>query len=191
MITLNKPMIYVTTESAIEAGQRWGRFIIATQEVDVMEEEIKEMLQDSSVVNLEKWQWEIKFYDGFYSVDLGKNPKLEDVVKVANFIQEHGEIAAKVINKYCDGLTDDGIPIFKHDNIDKAIRVFHEGYWGWCQSVGDYAEQLWYQKENPKIPDELVEFINWEKVGQDMESKREIICINNKQEVHIFQTSKV
>jgi antirestriction protein len=169
--TNNNPKIYIACLAAYNDGHLHGKWVIANQDVELIKKEIVEILRTSPVSNAEEWA--IHDYENFYDAEdfLGEYPSLEDVVKVAEFVMEHGKIASALIDDCRD--------------IDDAIRMLNEEYAGVYDSLADFAEESYC--ENNNIPDNLVYYIDWEKMGEDMVLGGDITSIETGwKEVHIF-----
>ena len=171
MSTNNTPRIYVACLAAYNSGYLHGEWVAATQDVELIEKEIQEILDSSPVPDAEEWA--IHDYDNFYEAGdyLGEYPNLENVVQTARFIEEYGNIASKLIN-HCG-------------NIDEAIRIFEEDYSGCYKSLAEFAEEV--SRERYEVPEWLEGFIDWESMGEDWELGGDIFTIETEYgEVNIF-----
>ena len=97
---------------------------------------------------------------------------IERAHEVACFIEEHGEIAGELLSHF-------------GDSIDDAQKAIEKHYCGCYASLADYAEEL--TEETTQIPEHLVFYIDYEKMGRDMELGGDVYTIETcSQEVHIF-----
>lgn len=171
MSTNNTPRIYVAYLAAYNSSYLHGEWVDATQDVELIEKEIQEIFDSSPVPNAEEWV--IHDYDNFYDAGdfLGEYPRLEDVVKVARFIKEYGNLASKLIN-HCG-------------NIDEAIQIFEKNYSGCYESLAEFAEDV--SRKCYEVPEWLEGYINWESMGKDWEMNGDIFTIKTEYwEVNIF-----
>ena len=164
--------IYVACLAAYNAGTLHGEWIDATQDEDVIAEEIQAMLAASPIPNAEEYA--IHDYEGFgeVSTTLGEYPNLSDVVEAALFIQEYEEIAIKLIS-YCG-------------DIEEAKTALNEQYQGCYSSLADYAE-TYASDTGAEIPNWLEYYIDWEKMGRDYEISGDVFTLETAyDEIHVF-----
>jgi antirestriction protein len=166
-----QPKIYIADLAAYNAGHLHGKWIDATLEVDDIKDEIKEILK-SSPVGTEAEEYAIHDYSDFCEAELGEYPDLATVVETATFLNEHGRLGAKLIS-YCDG------------GLDSAIESIENNYCGEYRSIADFAEEL--TEETTQIPESLKYYIDYDKMGNDLELNGNIFTIEmGFDEVHIF-----
>lgn len=92
--------------------------------------------------------------------------------EVACFLEDHGEIAGDLLSYF-------------GDSIEDAQKAIEENYFGCYASLADYAEEL--TEETTQIPEHLAFYIDYEKMGRDMELSGDVFTIETGyQEVHIF-----
>ena len=174
--TKNKasPKIYVACLASYNNGILYGEWVDATQDLETIEEEIAEILKASPTPNAEEWA--IHDYDDFYEVGntLGEHPCLKEVIKVAKFIAEHGELAAKLI-AHCD-------------DIEEAIEAMEDRYHGCYKSLEDYAKE--FTNDTTTIPEQLKYYIDYKKMANDWKLGGDIFTIElGVEEVHVFSNS--
>ena len=109
-------------------------------------------------------EWEQSF---FYSYE-----GIERAHELACFIDENPKITGELLN-YFGG------------DLDEAKKAINECYNSCYSSVADYAQEL--TEDTSEIPDHLVFYIDYEKMGRDMELNGDIFTIETAyDEVHIF-----
>lgn len=144
--------IYVSCLAAYNSGVLHGEWIDAAQDADDLLEEIEEMLSESPQPSAEEWA--IHDYEGFGSIKIGEHESLEDVSKIANLIEAHGDAA---------------IAYLEHmgtDNIDPDH--FGNAYRGEAKSEAEYAEN-WYRDANGEDSlGPLEHYIDWERFARDL-----------------------
>ncbi|MDZ8260588.1 antirestriction protein ArdA [Nostoc sp. ChiQUE01b] len=166
------PQIYIACLAAYNAGYLHGEWVDATQDIDIIRKEISRILETSPVADAEEYA--IHDYDEFYSAEsiLGEYPNLEEVVKAAEFIAEHGELAGKLIAHYGD--------------LTEALEAMEERYHGCYRSLADYAEQF-TEDTSSDIPKHLQYYIDYKKMARDWEYSGDIFTIElGFEEVHVF-----
>ena len=161
--------IYVACLASYNNGMLHGVWIDATDEVDDIQDQIKTMLADSPEENAEEWA--IHDYEGFGSYRLSEYEGSQSAHEVACFIDEHEELGAELLSYYSD--------------IDEARKAIEENYCGCFESVADYAQEL--TEDTGDIPKHLEMYIDYERMGRDMELSGDIFTIEvGYREVHIF-----
>ena len=161
--------IYVADLSAYNNGKLHGVWIIATDELDDIQDQINDMLSKSPEGFAEEYA--IHDYEGFGGYSLGEYEGIEAVHNVACFIEEHPEIGGELLDYYF--------------YIDEARKAAEENYCGCYKSLADYAEEL--TEQSTQIPENLAYYIDDEKMGRDMELGGDLFTIENgHEEVHIF-----
>ena len=162
----NTPKIYVACTALYRRGISYGVWIDATQDVEDIETEIQERLDSSLVSDAKKWA--IHKYESFYNAEayLSKPPSLDEVVKLARFIDEYGDSGSKLIVHY--------------GNIDEAIWIFDENYAGYYDSLGEFAEYITRQcRQLSKSEEEFTE-TDWQKVGESWKEGGDIVFFETK-----------
>ncbi len=165
----NEIRIYMACLAAYNSGYLHGVWIDATGEVDDIQEQIDTMLESSPVEDAEEYA--IHDFEGYGSYRLSEYEGIESAQEVACFIEEHGELGAELLGYYSD--------------IDDARKAVDESYCGCHTSVADYAQEL--TEDTGNIPSHLEMYIDYERMGRDMELGGDIFTIETAyQEVHIF-----
>ena len=162
--------IYVADLAAYNNGKLHGVWSDATAEIDDIWCAVHAMLASSPEPDAEEWA--IHDCEGFGSVSLSEWESFERVREIALFIEEYPLIGAVLIDHY-GGAADD------------ARRAADESYSGVYTSLADYAEEL--TSETTEIPDNLTYYIDYERMGRDMELGGDIFTIETAHdEVHVF-----
>ena len=166
----NNIRIYIADLAAYNGGNLHGVWIDATLELDDMQEQINTMLKSSPEPMAEEYA--IHDYEGFEGVSLSEYEGLESVHDKALFIDEHGKLGAGVLSHFGDDLED-------------AEKALEDHYYGEFESVADYAQDL--TEQTSEIPQHLIYYIDYEKMGRDMELSGDIYTIElGYQKIHIF-----
>ena len=164
-----EPRIYVADLAAYNNGKLHGVWIDAALELDDIQEAVAKMLKASPEGFAEEYA--IHEYEGFGSYRVSEYEGLESVHEVACFIEEHEELGAELLAHF--------------SSIDEARTAIDENYVGCYESVADFAEEL--TEDSVQIPESLVFYIDYERMGRDMELGGDIFTIElGHGEVHIF-----
>ena len=162
--------IYVADLAAYNNGKLHGIWINALDDIDDIQEQINTMLAGSPEGFAEEYA--IHDYEGFEGYGLGEYEGIEAAHEIACFIEEHPEIAGELLNHFGGDLED-------------ARKAIEENYSGCYKSLADYAEEL--TDETTQIPESLTYYIDYERMGRDMELGGDIYTIETSfEEVHIF-----
>ncbi|MFK4753765.1 antirestriction protein ArdA [Oceanobacter antarcticus] len=161
--------IYVADLAAYNAGTLHGVWIDATQELDDIHEAIQTMLAASPEPFSEEWA--IHDYDGFGGLGLGEYEGIERVHAIAVFLEEHGELGKAVLSHWCS-------------DIDQAQQALSDDYHGCFTSLADFAQEL--TEESTSIPENLAYYIDYEKMGRDLEMNDVYTVTTAYDEVHVF-----
>lgn len=162
--------IYVADLAAYNNGKLHGVWIDATQELDDIQDQINEMLADSPEELAEEWA--IHDYEGFGSYSVSEYEGIQSLHEIACFIEEHGEIGNELLSHF-------------GDHLDDAKKAIEENYAGCYSSLADCAQEL--TEDTGDIPKHLEFYIDYERMGRDMEVSGDIFTIETAHdEVHIF-----
>ena len=165
----NEIRIYVACLAAYNSGYLHGVWIDATEGVDDIQEQIKCMLESSHVEDAEEYA--IHDFEGYGSYRLSEYEGIESAHEIACFIEDHGEIAAELISYF--------------STLEEAQKAMEEDYQRQYLSLEDYAQEI--TEETSEVPSHLEFYINYEKMGRDMEMSGDIFTIETGyREVHIF-----
>ena len=119
--------IYVADLAAYNNGKLHGVWIDATQDLEDIQEQIKQMLAESPEGFAEEYA--IHDYEGFCGYSVSEYEGIELVHEIACFIEEHSDVGGELLN-YFSG------------DIDEAKKAMEENYCGCHASLADYAEEL-------------------------------------------------
>jgi antirestriction protein len=162
--------IYVADLAAYNNGKLHGVWIDATQELDDIQDQINEMLAESPEELAEDWA--IHDYEGFGNYSVSEYEGIQSLHEIACFIEEHGEIGSELLGHF-------------GDDLDDAKKAIEENYSGCYASLADYAQEL--TESTGDIPKHLEFYIDYERMGRDMELSGDIFTIETAHdEVHIF-----
>ena len=165
----NEIRIYVACLAAYNSGYLHGVWIDATGEVDDIQEQINTMLKSSPVEDAEEYA--IHDFEGYGSYRLSEYEGIESAQEIACFIEEHGDIAAELINHF--------------STLEEAQKAMEEDYTGNYKSVADFAEEL--TEDTTQIPESLARYIDYNAMAYDLEVGGDIFTIEmGYQDVHIF-----
>lgn len=124
------------------------------------------MLKDSPEEDAEEYA--IHDYEGY---GLSEYEGMESVHEIACFINDNQETGGE-LNHF-------------GGDLDDAKKAIEENYNGCYSSLADYAEEL--TEGTTEIPQHLAYYIDYEKMGRDMELSGDIYTITTAHdEVHIF-----
>lgn len=161
--------IYVACLASYNSGILYGKWIDATQCVDGINEDVQAMLEGSPIEDAEEWV--IHDFEGFGSHRVSEYEGFQSVSDVAEFIEEHGELGSEVLAYFSD--------------LDDARKALEEGYAGEYKTLADFAEEI--TEGTTDIPDNLSYYIDYERMGRDMEMSGDIFTIETAhEEVHVF-----
>lgn len=167
------PMIYVI--SLADYGDRdLGRWIDATQGVDHIKAEIDELIEESTVPGA--GDWEITDYLGFEGLSIAQYEDLEVVAAIGELIDEHGELAAKII-EHVGGV----------DQVDEARRLLREDHAGSAASLAAWAEQHVEESGDlRKVPARLRRCFDFQKYARELRREGAVFTIRVGEVVHVF-----
>ena len=160
--------IYVACLAAYNDGYLHGRWIDATIGESAIWDEIKEVLKTSPIPEAEEHA--IHDYEGFESLSISEYEGIESVCEKAQFIEEHGRLGAEVAEHFSD--------------LDTAIKALDEDYAGVYKSLAEFAEEL--TEQTTQIPDSLQYYIDYERMGLDLEVNDVFTVELGNEEIHIF-----
>jgi len=159
--------IYVACLASYNDGILHGAWIDAAQGVAGIWRDVSAMLFRSPAEYAEEWA--IHDYEGFGSLRVSENDGFETIATYAAFIEEHGELGAKLAAYF--------------GSLDDARITITENYQGQYDSLSDYAEQL--TKETTQIPESLRYYVDYEKMARDLEIN-DVFAIQSGNSVHVF-----
>ena len=162
--------IYVACLASYNNGKLHGAWIDATKELDDIQDQINQMLADSPEPDAEEYA--IHDYEGFGGYGLSEYEGIQSVHEIACFIEEHPELAGELLSHF-------------GGSLDDARKAIEDSYSGCYKSLADYAEEL--TEGTTEIPESLAYYIDYERMGRDIELGGDIYTIETAHdEVHIF-----
>ncbi len=162
--------IYVADLAAYNNGKLHGVWINATDDLDDIQEQVNQMLAKSPEGFAEEYA--IHDYEGFEGYALGEYEGLKSAHEIACFIEEYPDFAGKLLNNF-------------GGDIDEAKTAAEDNYSGCYKSLADFAEEM--TEGTIQIPDNLAYYIDYERMGRDMELSGDIYTIETGyEEVHVF-----
>lgn len=160
--------IYAACLAAYNNGILHGCWINAHQEPEDIYSAIGEMLRASPIQDAEEWA--IHDYEGFEGLYIAEYQGIEQVAEFAEFIAEHGELGAKLVNHY--------------GSIDEARDALSDRYAGEYSSLADFAQEM--TESSTEIPDALRYYIDWDSMARDMEINDVLAIHAGLGHVHVF-----
>jgi len=160
--------IYVACLASYSNGILHGKWIDATQGEELIWTEVKAMLAASSVEGAE--EYEVHDHEGFEGIYMSGNNSFSCIAEMAEFIEEHGALGAGLMGHF--------------GNIQDAFKALEECYSGEYESLSDFAEQV--TQETTNIPENLRFYIDYEKMGRELEINDVFTIEIAHDEVHVF-----
>ena len=166
----NEIRIYVADLVAYNAGHLHGVWIDASEDINDIWEQIKTMLANSPVENSEEHA--IHDYEGFGGYALTEYAGIETAHEVACFIAEYPGFGGELLNHF-------------GGDLEEAKTAAEENYCGCYKALADYAQEL--TEETTQIPENLTYYIDYERMGRDVEMSGDIFTLGTGFEtVHVF-----
>lgn len=166
----DRPALYVACLASYNNGTLHGAWMWA-EDADAMRDATRAMLARSPEPRAEEWA--IHDYAGFKGLSLSEYQSFETVAEMAAFIEERGELGAKVAEHFGGDLDD--------------CRTAFENYAGEYESLADYAQELTTDC-GTDIPESLRHYIDYAAMGRDMEINGDVFTVEmGYQSVHIFR----
>ena len=162
--------IYVADLAAYNNGKLHGVWINATDDLDDIQEQVNQMLAESPEGFAEEYA--IHDYEGFDGYALSEYEGLKTTHEIACFIEEYPDFGGELLNNF-------------GGDLEEAKAAAEENYCGCFKSLADFAEEL--TEETSQIPENLAYYIDYERMGRDMELGGDVFTIETAfEEVHIF-----
>ncbi len=163
--------IYAVCLAAYNNGILHGCWIDACQDADDIYREIRAMLAASPIEGAEEFA--IHDYEGFEGVTLSEYQGIEFVVALAAFIKEHGPLGGAVLAHFGGCLED-------------AEAALSDHYAGEYESIAAFAQEI--TEEASAIPEKLAYYIDYDRMGHDLEMSDVFTVETQFDEVHVFWT---
>lgn len=160
--------IYVACLAAYNSGTLHGAWIDAQQEAEEINNAIRDMLKASPMDDAEEFA--IHDYEGFEGAPIQEYSGIDEVAEMAAFIAEHGALGGGLINYLND--------------LESARDALEDQYRGCYDSVEDFAEEL--TSETTEILENLIYYIDYEKLARDLEINDVFTIETGHSEVHVF-----
>jgi len=165
----DRPRIYVACLAAYNNGCLHGSWIEANEPHEVMAA-VSAMLSESPEPDADEHA--IHDYDGFEGAHLSEYASFDTVCELADFIEQHGRLGAKLYRHFGDSLDE------AHAALDESAGEY--------RSLADFAEEI-TRETGPEIPPALQYYIDWEAMGRDLELNGDVFTIPLAfDEVHVF-----
>lgn len=162
--------IYVACLAAYNAGHLHGRWIDATQSLEDIQDEVNTMLASSPIEGAEEYA--IHDHEGFEGYQISEYQGLKSTHDIACFIEEYGEVGAAILDHACD-------------DINEAENIMINQRRGEYKSIANYAQEL--AEETSEIPEHLKSYIDYDRMGHDMELSGDVFTIETGfEQVHVF-----
>jgi len=162
--------IYVADLAAYNNGKLHGVWINACDDLDDILNQINAMLASSPEGFSEEYA--IHDHEGFNGYALDEYEGIEAAHKIACFIEEYPDFGGELLNNFSG-------------DLDEAKTAAEDNYCGCYKTLADYAEEL--TEQTTQIPEPLAYYIDYEKMGRDMELGGDVFTIKaGYEEVHIF-----
>lgn len=162
--------IYVACLASYNNGILHGRWIDVSDE-DTIWSEVQDMLKASPLDEICE-EWAIHDYEGFEGAYIGEYYSFGRVVELAEYIGEHGELGAEVLNYYGGELKD--------------AREAFENYSGEYESLADFAHEL-TESSGVEIPKSVKDYIDYEAMAGDMSLSGDILTFETgPNSFHVF-----
>lgn len=162
--------IYVADLAAYNNGILHGVWIDACDDPEDIKMQINKMLAESPEEDAEEYA--IHDYEGFEGYSVSEWRGIEELHEIACFIDENPGIGGGLLSQF-------------GDNLEEARLAIEEAYAGCYESLADYAEEL--TEQTTEIPDSLSYYIDYDRMGRDMEMSGDIFTIDTAHnEIHVF-----
>lgn len=161
--------IYIADLVAYNAGYLHGVWIDATEDLETVQEQIREMLANSPVDDAEEYA--LHDYEGFGALRLSEYTGIPELLALAEFIEETPEIGTELLSHF-------------GSNVDEANQAL-EHYAGSYDSLADFAQEI--TEETTEIPEHLQFYIDYEHMARDMEISGDVYTVTGDGgQVHVF-----
>jgi len=152
--------IYETDLAAYNNGKLHGVWIDATLDPEEIQDQINAMLAASPEPLAEEFA--IHDYEEFGGYPISEYEGIKSVQEVAFFIEDQQALGAERLSVY-------------GGDIEEANRVLEESFAGHFKSLAEFAQDL--TEETTQIPENLSYYIDYERMGHDMEMSCDIFSI--------------
>ncbi len=144
----DRPEIYIRCLSSYANGIYHGAWFDATQPLEALQSQIKQLLAKSPMPVAEEFA--VHGYSGFGSLFIDEYESIEEIHEKARFIVEHGELGAELLAYYGGDLK----------YVKETLEEYYEGEY---ESESDYADHLFDEIYLSDIPDDIQYSIDYER----------------------------
>lgn len=167
----DQPQIFIVCLAAYAKGILFGAWIDATQGVEEIQEQIKQLLAKSPYKDTGKFA--IHDYLGFGSWRIAESESIESIQQKAVFILAEGSLAAELLTLY-------------GGNLEKAKEALEKYYEGEYKSKLEYATYLFDKCYLSNIPENIQNCIDYRQFKRNIFSDQ-YFCVDVKGSCHIFR----
>lgn len=167
---MENPQIYVTCLAAYNDGQLHGTWIDANKDVDDIYDDIQIMLSMSPAESA--GDWAIHAYEGFGQINIHEFESIENVVKLATFIVNQGELGATLLQNY---------------SMEEAELLLCEHYQGSYDSEIGFAYALFNECYAQAMPEHLMSYIDYSAFARDLFSS-DYFSVETNGYAHVFSS---
>lgn len=164
------PRIYVACLAAYNNGILHGAWIDAAQEAWSIWDEVRDMLLASPIADAEEWA--IHDFENFGGVRIEEYTSFETVAELAQFLTEHGELGAALLDHH-------------NGDLEEAREALEDRHLGTYASLADYMQEV--MEEASAIPHGLRYYIDWQAMARDAELNGDLFTLKTTHDVlHVF-----
>ena len=163
--------IYVADLAAYNAGHLHGVWIDIDSDIDVMEEQVKEMLAKSPVPDAEEYA----IHDISNCQDLGikEHTSLKEVAAIAEFLESANDEDAAIA------------AVSLAYNLDGAKDLL-ENYLGCADTLAAWGEEYYWGILSEEIPEKYLSYFDFEAFTRDMSYNGDIQTHKMHGRVYVF-----
>lgn len=167
---MTTPNIYIACLASYNNGILYGKWLNATQGLDVIQEEIQTMLSQSPIPHAEEWA--LHDYEGFGSYQLSEYESITTICEIADFIVKHGELGVEVMASIgCD--------------LQSAEEIIENQYHGTYDNELEFATQLFDDCYIHEVPAAIQYYIDYDAFRRDL-FMSDYFSITVDGETHVF-----
>jgi len=147
-----RPAIYVACLASYVNGILYGDWLDASQPVEDIQEQIKQLLAKSPMPDAEEFA--VHDFEDFGPLSIDEYESIQEIQEKAAFIVEHGELGTELLAY--------------SGNPEDAKKVLENCYVGEYESELDYAIHLFDECYLPDIPKNIQFYIDYDKFCRDI-----------------------
>ena len=149
----DRPRVWIACLAAYNAGKLHGEWVEVPSSADELHEEIARILAASPEPDAEEWS--IHDHEGFYGIEVSENPDLDELCRLADMIEEHGQAYAA----YCDMV---GADYATPDGFEEA----YQGEWDSEQEFAEnFIDDMGILSDAPEV---CQMYFDYEKYARDL-----------------------